>query len=196
MIDYLSKKMESHGFLHGDVVGIVFDNGERKKLSTIETILISKYLTDGGFTKGEINPTEVYTDQEIKSALQYFNDKEEKMKLPLALDNVLQVGYDEFITTIHIRDLHKMNQSGLIVYNFNTQRDAKYKKGNDGGLIQVPNVSKKSVNEISDLLLKGSYITDAITLNLLSGTGKDGEEMTFNTKKNELIIHEVYRLIF
>lgn len=190
MIDYLSNKMGSHGYLPGDIMRIVYDNNESKHLSTVETILISKYLTDGGFTKGEINPTEVFMDQEINVALQYFNDKEEKIKLPLTLDNVLQVGYDEFITTIHIRELHKMNQSGLVTYNFNTQRDAKYKKGSDGSLVKAANVNKKSVNDIAELLLKGNYIADAITLNLLSGTGNDGEEFTFNIKKNEIVIHE------
>lgn len=190
MIDVLAKKMESHGYQRGNIISIVYGNNDSKKLSTVEAILISKYLTDNGFTAGEINPTEVYTTNEINAALQYYEDSESKMKLPLTLENVLQVGYDEYITTIHIRDLFKMHQSGLIVYNFNTQRDAKYKKGQDGTVIQIANVNKKSVNEISNLLVKGSYIPDALTLNLLSGTGADGEEMTFNTRKNELTIHE------
>lgn len=189
-MEYLSKKMESHGYNYGDVSRIVANYNDIKNLSTVEVILISKYLTDGGFTNGEINPTEAFTDQEINVALQYFNDKEDKLRLPLTLHNVLQLGYDEFITTIHIKELHKMHQSGLVTYNFNTQRDAKYKKASDGSLVKAANVNKKSVNEITELLLKGNYIADAITLNLLSGTGYDGEEFTFNTKKNEILIHE------
>ncbi|WP_214771536.1 DNA sulfur modification protein DndB [Exiguobacterium sp. s133] len=190
MINKLSKRMSSHGYSKGEIIEITYDNGNHKKLSSVESILIAKYLTDDGFTKGELNPTEYYTDQEINVALQHFEDKETKMKLPLALENVLQVGYGEYVTTIHIRTLYKMYESGLIVYNFDTQRDAKLKKMNNGSIVRVANVNKKSVEEITNLLIKGTYIPDTLTLNLLVGTGKDGEELTYNTKKNELIVHE------
>ncbi len=190
MINKLSEKMASHGYSKGEIIEFVYDNGNQKKLGSIDSILIAKYLVDAGFTKGEINPTEYYTTQEINTALQHFEDKETGIKLPLTLDNVLQVGYGEYLTTIHISLLFKLYESGLIVYNFETQRDAKLKKSNNGSVIKVANVNKKSVEEITDLIVKGTYIPDALTLNLLAGTGNDGEELTYSPKKNELTIHE------
>ncbi len=190
MIDKLAKKMSIHGYKKGEIGRLIHGSETQNNLSTIETILISKYLSDTGFTQGEINPLNYFTEQEINSALQYFKDSNSSMILPLTLENVLQVGYGEYITTVPISFLYKMYESGLIVYNFETQRDAKLKKSPAGSVVKVANVNKKSVEEIAALLVKGTYIPDALTLNLLVGTGKEGEELTYVTKKNELTIHE------
>lgn len=190
MIDKLTEKMAIHGYQKGEIGKLIYSGDIENNLSIIETILIAKYLTDTGFTHGEINPEEYFTEHEINTALQYFKDTNSSMKLPLTLENVLQVGYGEYITSVPISFLYKMYESGLIVYNFETQRDAKLKKSPSGSVVKVANINKKSVEEITNLIIKGSYIPDALTLNLLVGTGKDGEELTYVTKKNELTIHE------
>lgn len=190
LIDKLTERMATHGYQAGDIAQLIYKSDTQNNINTIETILVSKYLTDAGFTQGEINPYEYFTEHEINTALQYFKDEKSDMKLPLTLENVLQVGYGEYITTVPIGFLYKMYESGLIVYNFETQRDAKLKKSPSGSVVKVANVNKKSVEEIAALITKGTYIPDALTLNVLVGTGKDGEELTYTTKKNELTIHE------
>ncbi|MBX4152245.1 DNA sulfur modification protein DndB, partial [Paenibacillus lautus] len=79
-----------------------------------------------------------------------------------------------------------MFHSQLITYDYETQRSAKYKRSKDG-VVPVPDVNRKSVEDISSHMLNETYLADMITLNVYS---EEVEPLTYDSKHRTLIINE------
>ncbi len=131
-----------------------------------------------------IDPSNFFTEKEIKNAERYEEIIEEKMTYPLVFDDVIFVNSDEFITILTAEQLVNMYESKLIEYNFETQRNPKYiQKKNT--IIMAPNINLTSVRQIAEKLNDGTLISTTLTLNLLS----DGsEEFHYDERKKQLVI--------
>jgi DNA-sulfur modification-associated len=130
-----------------------------------------------------------FTETEIKTSRVYdaLLEKDEKMELPLTLNNVLMIDDENYITTLDIKFIKKMFDSELLRYNFDTQREARFVKRH-GTIERVAKVDQKSVKEITERLLTGRLSPTTITFNCLAGTADEGNEIVYDAKKQQLTI--------
>lgn len=137
----------------------------------------------------DINPAGYFTKKEIDMAnRQDFAPETGAIKFPIVIDDVLQVGSEDYITVMSIQQVVEWYNSNLLEYNFETQRNAKFERKRDK-IIQVPNIKLKSVKEITEHLKNNTYLPDTITFNVLAGSGED-DEVSYDRNKKQLIIKE------
>jgi len=154
--------------------------------SEILLYLITKYLYEET-NDSSIDPKEYFTDAEINSGDDYkYLQQEEKMSYPLVFENVLKAKYDQYITIVPIQIIKQLLDDGMVTYNFDTQRNPKYKRDKDDSLIKVPNTNPKSVENIAVLIKKDKFITNTLSLNLLQN-GED--KFVYNEKAKRLTIY-------
>lgn len=133
----------------------------------------------------ELGPSLYYTSSQIEHAEQHKRVRcDDAMEYPLIFDHVIRVKNDQYMTMITAQEIKRMHDQQIIVYNFDTQRNPKYKEDHEGQIIKIPNVNRNAVNEIAAKFLENKFITNTITLNIL----KNGmEEYAF--KNGKLIVH-------
>lgn len=139
----------------------------------------------------DIIPTEYFTQSEINQyksmAYDDVNNESNGLKLPIVFDNVIALDPENYVMVIDTQFLVKMLHNNLIHYDYISQRSAIYLKGKDGDAIPVQDLNMKSVVEISDNMLNGTYLPDTLSLNVYSD---DVEPLTYDPKKKKLEIHD------
>ncbi|MGV2686958.1 hypothetical protein GNF82_22110, partial [Clostridium perfringens] len=90
-----------------------------------------------------------------------------------------------YITKIKMSYLVQMYHSQLITYDYETQRSPKFKRTKNG-VVPVPDINKKSVEDISDHMLRETYLSDMLTLNVYS---TEVEPLHYNEKNKTLTIN-------
>lgn len=178
---------QSFGVLHGQTQKIIIGETPIEELDLRLLCLFTLALYD---TTNEliINPYQFFTEKEIKIAKRAdFKPEENEIKLPLVIENVLQVGPEDYITVMPISFLVKLYNSNLLEYNFETQRNAKVVRKKDR-IVQEPNINKKSVKEIANLVKNNAYLPDTITLNVLAGSSDEDEELVYDPAQRKLVI--------
>lgn len=104
-----------------------------------------------------------FSEREIKkySSTKY---KAKRISFPLRFD-VIKINELQYNGVIYSKQLMELRDSQMINYNENTQRPVKHKVyGNVEYYVQ--DINRRSVEQISELMKKGEYIPDQITLNL------------------------------
>ncbi|EPD81310.1 DNA sulfur modification protein DndB [Paenibacillus sp. HGH0039] len=134
----------------------------------------------------EVRAENYFTEGEISEARKYTGKEKDDVNLPISINSVLQIDHENFVTTIKISEPVKWYHNKIIVYDFETQRSAKYKKGRDG-VVPVPDVNLQSVKDIAEHMLNETYLPDMITLNVYS---EDFDPITYNPKSKVLTIKE------
>jgi hypothetical protein len=132
-----------------------------------------------------INPNKFFTEIEEEEFSKIKADTNIDIKIKdgsLILKNVSQLNDDHWTTNLTYKQISNLYNNGLIKYNPKSQRNLKSKIIN-GSVIEKININKKSIKEIKDLMLKGLFIPNTITLNIL----KSGEE-EIGYNENEKII--------
>ena len=160
-------------------------------LSSVEASLLCAltdvlYATTGNT---DLKPDNWFSEKEISYALKAIKESSEmsnRIILPIAIENVEMVSIDNYITKIKMTELVSWFHSQLIIYDFDTQRSAKYKVGKDG-VVPVPDINLNSVKDIAENMLNGTYLEDMITLNIYS---EEVEAIEFNSKSRILTINE------
>jgi len=105
-----------------------------------------------------------FTDIEIETfrATKY---KVPKLKFPIIFDNVAKVADDQYLTVIPVEKAMLLKNAGIVNYNKNAQRTlTRVIKGNREEYRITLN--KRSVKDITNAMLSGTYIPDTITLGL------------------------------
>jgi hypothetical protein len=161
-----------------------------KQLSTLESSMLC-VLSDALYEltgNGNLKPDQWFTTKEINYAKKELmnNTETNRIMLPIALENVEMVNIDNYITKIKMSDLVQWFHSQLIIYDFDTQRSAKFKTGKNG-VVPVPDINLKSVKDIAENMLNGTYLEDMITLNIYSD---EAEAVDYNSKSRLLTINE------
>ncbi|MEK4207158.1 DNA sulfur modification protein DndB [Paenibacillus sp. FSL R10-2788] len=136
-----------------------------------------------------ISPFEYFTIKEIDQAKGYIKKTKSNnvLELPIILDNVIKMSDEEYVTKIDASTLVQMYLSQLIFYDFETQRSPKFKKHGNNSFIEVPEINKRSVDDISQHMLNGIYLPDTITLNVYS---EQVESISYAPKTQILTINE------
>jgi hypothetical protein len=131
---------------------------------------------------------EYFTRLEIERSKNYIADTkiEQYFKLPYTIPDVIEIDSQNYITKIKMVDLIKLYFSGLIDYDFESQRSPVF-KGSKESPFQVPEVNKKSVKSISTHMNQGTFLIDTITLNVDSD---DVDPIYYNSKTKELTVNE------
>lgn len=173
-----------------DIVQIAISHPDRLNeldLSVLMLLTEEVYKLTGN---DNILPQNYFTDIEIKKAHQYQGEiEQDTLEFPLVLNDVLALGNEDYITVMDIKDIVKLYKSNLLQYNFETQRNSKWKRKKDQ-IIQVPNINPKSVKEITEHILNNTFLPDTITFNCLAGTSETGDELIYDYQKRQLIINE------
>lgn len=164
--------------------------GERPLPSIPSSLLclVSEALhTTTGY--GDIDPTVWFTEKEIdtarKQTINIFKE-ESRIMLPLGIEDVTFLGDASYITKIDMSFLVQLFHSQMIIYDFDTQRSAKWVKRKDG-VVPVPDINMKSVTDIAQSMVNETYLEDMITLNIYSD---EVEPLTYNPKTKLLTIND------
>ena len=136
----------------------------------------------------------VLANKEIKAAEEFYVEKEiqfykkskyetEDLKYPITF-KMIQIEEDQWIGKIDIKTLMQLRKAQLINYNVNAQRTMqRIVKGNEESF--KISLNKKSVNEIADNYLKGTFIPNALTFNIPTEVNAD---FYYNSEKCTLVI--------
>ena len=122
----------------------------------------------------QLNTKDYFTtaEQEYFSKHSYTAERQEGY--PYIFSNMLKVSDNHYTGVISAQDLATIDKANDIIYNFNTQRNAKI----DVFGIKRINVNSKKIQEIADNMLTGKQFADEIKINILRN-GDD--EIEFNT---------------
>ena len=101
------------------------------------------------------------TEQEYFSKHRYTVEKQEGY--PYTFPNMLKVSDSHYTGIISAQDLAVIDKANDIIYNFNTQRNAKI----DVFGVKRINVNSKKIQEIVDNMLVGKQFADEIKINIL-----------------------------
>lgn len=168
----------------------VFDEISKgiKPLSSVEmpllcilTVVLFEVTNDA-----QINPVEWFTEKEIRVSRESIAERpsSSRVELPVTMENVISIQPDSYITKVKMSFLVSLFHSQLIVYDYETQRSAKYKRGKEG-VVPVPDLNMKSVKDIAKSMLSETYLEDMITLNVYS---EDLEALDYNPDSQTLKI--------
>ena len=114
------------------------------------------------------------SEQQYFSKHNYTVDKKEGY--PYIFENMLKVAEGHYTGIISAQDLALIDKSNDIIYNFNTQRNAKI----DVFGIKRINVNNKKIQEITENLLSGKQFADEIKINILRNGDDETEFSTTN----------------
>lgn len=185
IVNPLRNSLLEHNISIGEFQSIWNKNKTLDSIDDSTLFLLTKYLYE--LTSEEnIKPETYFTETEIADGNNYKREIiSDMIELPITFDEVIKVTDNQYITTLSIQKIKQLQDSKLISYNFDAQRNPKYKIDNEGELIKVANIKPQAVKEISDDMVSGKFIPNTITLNIL----QNGEEdFVFDAKSHELTI--------
>lgn len=170
----VKKKLVEHGINIGTATGILNTSIpiSTQSLAVLCLISIALYETT---EEPKINPEIYFTPDEIKTA-QSLKREIVNIKDYIEIENIKQVSDDQWITTMTYKQVADLYASGKVRYNKETQRNTIFKEYGDK-IIESININKTSVKEIKELMLKGLFIPNIITFNILA-TGKEKFEVS------------------
>ena len=120
--------------------------------------------------------------------------------LPYKFNNVLQINNNQWVCSLHIKDIIDLYLGQLIHYNTETQRQQTVVKTSTGSVKTKITVNQKSVKEIEKLIEKGLFISNFITINVNEDSGSsfvyDDEDSSFTLKEGHFdIIDGFHRML-
>lgn len=185
--NYLS---ENYSVFEGSVQSWINDPTTLKGIDTRLLYLFAEQI----FQKTgdlSINPDDYFTEPEIKKAKQFSGlmELEEETKFPLRFENALEVSRDSWIVMMDIRTIVKLLKSRKLHWNPESQREATYKVIN-GQIIEQATFYAHNITEMVQLLKENKLERTQLTLNASLGTANEGEEVSFNSETNDLVIHD------
>ena len=188
MLDTAFDKLVNVGYSVGDAMQMLNGSTPLEFMPLIDLGVLTTTLYEISQSK-RIKPEAFFTELELKNIREYNNmdeNEEGVIDYPLTFENVFMQETDQWIGVISIAELVKLLQAKMVRYNYKTQRNPLFVKHMDS-VIQRPNINKKSVKEINNKMLKGQFIPDAITLNILA----DGtEDFSYDARHNKLTLKE------
>jgi len=184
IIDQVSNAIIEKGISRGRIRGIFTQAIPLTYISEVELCLFTKYLYE--FThEYKINPEYFFNEIELTYAETYQKVEKDKINY-IILHNVDQINeYQWLCTKETFQNISKFFENGLITYNPKTQRQPLKRKVGDR-IIEVINIDKKKVKEITESMVNGTFNVNAIILNIRRITGM--EKVKYNAKDRTLLI--------
>lgn len=132
----------------------------------------------------EFNPSNYFTEREISVLKNYKKDIQQESPYPIVIPNVKKIGSDYYSTYMTAQEVSDFYAKNVVIYNTETQRQIKARKyGNQ--IVEEININQKSVSDIQDKILNGTFFTNHITFNILSN---GEEEIKYYPDMEELVI--------
>jgi hypothetical protein len=170
-----------------DEVQLLAEENNLKFLCVLTICLFNVTFVDS------VDPHNYFTDREIKEIKSTFQAQtKEKLLFPLTIPKVSKSPDDEdYFFYGKASTIKEWQDSGLIQYNFEAQREARTKTDKQTGeIVLQPKVFPDSVEEIAELMEKGKLISSLLTFSARLGTSESGEELIYNEKDHTLTITE------
>jgi hypothetical protein len=170
-----------------DEVQLLAEESNLKFLCALTICLFNVTFADS------VDPSNYFTDREIKEIKSTFQGHiKEKLTFPLTFSEVSKSPNDEdYFFYVKASTVKEWQDSGLIQYNFEAQREARTRTDKQTGeIVLQPKVFPESVEEIADLIKKGKLISSVLTFSARLGTSDSGEELIYNEKDRTLTITE------
>ena len=150
-----------------------------ESLSMQKLYLLTKALYDST-EESIIKPDKFFNENEMSLGSLY-EEESEKLKDDFhEFKNVQQIADDMWLCIIDYKENTDVYKKGLIGYNFATQRES-IKVEYKNKIIEKPNINRNSVREIKELMLKGLFISNVITYNVM-----DANDFNYNDKNKTL----------
>lgn len=186
-VNKIKEQLLEHGVMFGETQNIISGKTSLSDLSlSMLGLVLMKVASESNDL--ELNPEIFFTESEIKDIKTFEILPTDTIELPYTFENVTFVKEGNFSTIITAQQIKQLMDSNILVYNFDTQREAKLEKGKDDEIILKPKTNPKSVSEIADLLLAGELETSTITLNARVGTSEEGDEVVYNPRNRTLTV--------
>lgn len=165
------KRLMKRGFPVGSAQQILSGNAALEFLDELELGVVTYEIFRETYSS-VLDPSIYFDIKELKriQALEFEKENKE-LTFPIKFEHMIQQGNNRWVGIISIQDFVKLNQSGIVTYNFETQRNPVYEKFK-GKTIRKANINPKSVKEIADAIVSNTYEYDDVTINILA----DGEE--------------------
>jgi hypothetical protein len=185
-VEDLKKVLAKNKILPGDIQRIINKDIPISEVEDAKLFLITNAIFS--LTEQELfNPEKYFTEKEIKIAQRYEEQQEERITLPITINNVIALNSQEFITALPIKTLVDWYNSDLIEYNSETQRNPRERRRASGEIVTMAYINPQSVRDITLQIMNGTFKADTIILNILS----DGrEKFEFDEQKGQLTIYE------
>lgn len=184
IIDRVTDKLLEKGISRGKVQGLFTQAISLSYIPQVELCLFTKHFYDATH-EFKINPEEFFNELELKDAEIYQIAPEETTNR-MVLHNVDQINDHQWICSKETyQNISKHFGNGLWTYNPRVQRQPMKRKVN-GKIIDVININPTKVTEITKEILKGTFHTDVITLNVRKITGQ--EKMQYNLNNRTLTV--------
>ena len=132
-----------------------------------------------------INASEYFSAKEIGSfeAWVYNTDAQEDI-YPIVFENIIEIAPDQWVTSVDVDFLRNLYNNQIINYNRNTQRNLTIKNINGVETYHI-SIVKSSVLQIKEELKNGTFIPNAISLNL----NLDNLELDYAVENNKLYVY-------
>jgi hypothetical protein len=180
----IKEDLVEHGINVGTTVGILNKSLPIETQSQVVLCLLAKSLFDAT-EEPIINPEQYFTDIEIEEANKFKREIDEK-KDYVDIEDIRQIDEDQWITIMTYKQVADLYATGKVRYNKETQRNTIFKEYGDK-IIESININKTSVKEIKELMLKGLFIPNTLTFNILM-TGK--EDFKIDNRNKSMRIYD------
>lgn len=179
-------KISKRGYRLGFISGVFEGNIMLDTLSLID-LGVFAYEIYKEADIGYIDPSIFLEDIEMEKVKGYRAEfKQDLFEHPVVFEDVRQVSNDIWTVVVSAEFIAKLGNSNMLNYEFETQREARVIQGEDG-IILTPTVNWESVEQITDSLLKDTFIPNTLTFNLPL---KHSENFKFDKRHNRLILLE------
>jgi len=183
--DRIIKQLIKIGYSRGYVTGILEGNTILNSLDQIELGVIMKVIYDEAGI-GYVNPKIHFEVNELRKIGEYVVKKDNQiLKHPIVLKGVDMVNEGVYKTIISTNFLVELFRSNLINYNFDTQREAREIKHSDSIMLS-PTINRASINAMTDELVKGLFMPNTLTFNILNSRAK----FKYDEKERKLYLLE------
>lgn len=178
LYDHLKRKFDMPESVAADIITLKKDMAEFTPFELFAVVYCIKKETLGKF----------FTEAEIQQ-LAETKMTVPKIKLPLQLQ-MLKVADNQWIGATDMAFIMKLREAQMLNYDENEQRALQIIKRGEIE-IRKPFVSRKAVEEIREAMENGTYIPDAITLNMT-----DNAEYEYDNSSCTLSIYSLPRDMF
>lgn len=184
VIEAVTADLAAKGIPRGKVGGLFTQAIDLSYIPEIELCLFAKYLYSHTH-EFKINPDIFFNEVELSTAELYHYNEKEKTRTML-LHNVDQISDHQYLCSKETyQGVGRHYGNALWGYNPNVQRQPLKRKVGDR-IIEVININKKKISEIKTEMIKGTFNTNAIILNVRRINGM--EKIKYNAKDRTLMV--------
>lgn len=137
--------------------------------------------------KPKIKVEEYFTDEEITQAIESKNNIKMESDSKMIIKNVLYTknnNEESWVAIVTYKQINEWMKTGKLIYNMQTQRQGVLKKiKND--MIIIPYINEKSVEDISEAMLKNEFYSNMISFNVAPDFN---HKLEYNSAERTLII--------